>query len=209
MFRSLTTLTLALLALPTIANDPLDGITIENEFMDKPCERDKNFGKEWTDADRDGENTREEVLISESLVCVTRDNGGKIVDGLWVGPYAGFITRNPRQLDIDHMVPLCEAWESGAHEWDKVKRKKYSNSLDEDHHLIATWQSTNRSKGKRDPTDWLPPNRAYWCTYLEDWIAIKRNWALSMDQHEAETIRKGLQVCSKYKKSDHINGIHQ
>ena len=76
-------------------------------------------------------------------------------------------------------------------------------------HLIAVWSSANGSKGKRDPADWLPPNRAYWCTYLNDWIAIKRDWELSMDQAEADTIRKGLGVCSEYEKRDHIDGRHE
>ena len=205
MFRFITMLTLILLALPTLAKDPLDEITIKPEFADELCERITNFGK-WIDADSDGENTRKEVLISESLVSVRKDQQGKIKEGLWVGPYAGFITRDPQSLHVDHMVPLCEAWESGAHKWSELERKKYNNSLDEYYHLIATCLSTNTSKGQRDPADWLPPNRAYWCTYLEDWIAIKRKWELSMDQLEANTIRKGLQVCSKYKISDHING---
>ena len=208
MFRFATMAILVLLALPALANDPLDGIGIEPEFTGKPCERAKNFGG-WVDADRDGENTREEVLIAESLVPVTRDSKGKVVAGLWVGPYAGFVTRIPSSLDIDHMVPLCEAFESGAHAWDKARRREFGNSLTADHHLIATWRSTNRSKNKRDPAGWLPPNRAYWCTYLNDWIAIKREWALSMDQVEADTIRKGLRVCGEYVKRDHIAGRHK
>ena len=82
MFRFATMAILVLLALPALANDPLDGIGIEPEFTGKPCERAKNFGG-WVDADRDGENTREEVLIAESLVPVTRDSKGKVVAGLW------------------------------------------------------------------------------------------------------------------------------
>ena len=98
--------------------------------------------------------------------------------GLWVGPYTAFVTKCPCFLEIDHMVPLCEAYESGAHAWDKARRKGFANSLKSELHLIAVWSSANGSKGKRDPADWLPPNRAYWCTYLNDWIAIKRDWGL-------------------------------
>ena len=95
------------------------------------------------------------------------------------------------------------------HAWEKARRKEFGNSLTAEHHLIATWKSTNRSKNKRDPADWLPPNRAYWCTYLTDWIAIKREWGLTMDQVEADAIRKGLYVCGAYGKSDHIAGRHK
>lgn len=196
-----------LFAVPALANDPLEGIRLEVEFTGTSCERAKNFG-DWTDADGDGEDTRQEVLIAESLVPVTRASNGKVVGGLWVGPYSGFVTKNPSSLDIDHMVPLCEAYESGAYAWNKARRKEFANSLATDQHLIATWLSTNRSKNKKDPADWLPPNRAYWCTYLNDWIAVKREWGLSMDQIEADTIRKGLRVCGKYEKRDHIDGRH-
>ena len=69
---------------------------------------DSNYGK-WSDDDRDGEDTRQEVLIAESWVPVAKDSKGKVDKGLWVGPYAGFVTRDSEDLDIDHMVPLCEA----------------------------------------------------------------------------------------------------
>ena len=77
MFGFAAMATLVLLALPALASDPLDGIRIEPEFTGKPCERAKNFGS-WIDADRDGENTREEVLIAESLVPTIRDSKGKL-----------------------------------------------------------------------------------------------------------------------------------
>ena len=67
------------------------------------------------DADRDDENIREEVLIVESLVRITKDSKGTVVAGLWVGPYAWFVTRNPSTLDIVCMVPLCGVYESCAH----------------------------------------------------------------------------------------------
>ena len=166
-----------LLVVPVFADtdDPLHGIEIVDEFLGTACSRDTHFGR-WSDDDDDGEDTRQEVLIAESLVPVVRDSGGKVVEELWVGPYAGFVTRSPKDLDIDHMVPLCEAWRSGAHVWTKARRVEFANSLSEDHHLIATWKSTNRSKRDKDPSEWLPPNRAYWCTYLDNWVAIKCTW---------------------------------
>ena len=189
------------------ADDSLRGIDIEDEDLGAECSRDSNFGR-WSDDDRDGEDTRQEVLIAESWVRVTRDSKGKVDKGLWVGPYAGFVTRDSTDLDIDHMVPLCEAWRSGAHAWTKGRRVEFANSLSEDHHLIATWKSTNRSKGDKDPSEWLPPNRAYWCRYLDDWVAIKRAWGLSMDADEADAIREGLRVCARYTRRDALLGRH-
>ena len=188
------------------ADDPLAGLVIEPE-ADVECDRDKDYGR-WKDADDDGEDTRQEILIAESLVPVTRDKKSRVVEGLWVGPYAGFVTRDPRQLDIDHVVAVCEAHKSGAHEWEQDQRIAFANHLASPRHLVATWLSTNRSKWKRDPAEWLPPNRAYWCTYLNDWIAIKRGWGLSVDPDEAASIRKGLRVCERYAKDDHLDGRH-
>ena len=188
------------------AEDPLAGLVIERE-AEVECDRVKDYSR-WEDADGDGEHTRQEVLAAESLVPVTRGEDGRVAEGLWVGPYAGFVTRDPRQLDIDHVVAVCEAHESGAHAWDQDQRTAFANHLAVPHHLVATWFSTNRSKWKRDPAEWLPPNRAYWCTYLNDWIAIKREWKLSVDPDEAASIRKGLRVCGRYAKGDHLDGRH-
>ena len=206
MARILPMVMLAAFLSSAFAEDPLAGLMIEPE-ADVDCDRETHYGK-WEDVDDDGDDTRQEVLAAESLVPVTRNEDGHIDKGLWVGPYAGFVTHDPGLLDIDHVVAVCEAHESGAHAWAKDRRIKFANHLGAPHHLVATWFSTNRSKGKRDPTDWLPPNRAYWCTYLNDWIAIKREWKLSVDPDEAASIRKGLRVCERYAKRDHLDGRH-
>ncbi|MDG2285967.1 MAG: HNH endonuclease [Alphaproteobacteria bacterium] len=193
---------------PASAADPLAGITIEPEINTPKFDRASQYG-DWIDADHDGEDTREEVLIAESLIPVTIDATGKITAGLWVGPFAGFVTNDPGVLDIDHIVPLKEAHKSGGYAWGKPRRKAYANSLDRPDHLIAVWFSTNRSKNFRDPANWMPPNRAYWCAYLDNWVAIKRKWSLSMDEAEAKAVRKGLKVCNKYVRSDKIDGRHK
>jgi hypothetical protein len=192
---------------PASAADPLAGITIEPEINTPKFDRASQYG-DWIDADHDGEDTRQEVLIAEFLIPVTTNAAGKVVAGLWVGPYASFITRDPKALDIDHMVPLNEAHRSGGHSWGPDRRQAYANSLADPNHLVATWHSTNRSKGDKDPANWMPPNRSYWCDYLNNWIAIKREWSLSMDDAEAKAIRKGLKVCDRYTKRDHMDGQH-
>ena len=105
MMGLLVAAAVVLLALPVFAQDPLHRFKVEAEFTSEACERKKNFGG-WIDADGDGENTRQEVLIAESVVPVTRDSSGLVDGGLWLGPYAVFLTRSPRLLDIDHVVPL-------------------------------------------------------------------------------------------------------
>jgi len=75
---------------------------------------------------------------------------------------------DPRELDIDHVVPLREGHVSGAHAWPKVKRVEYANYLPDPQHLIAVTFSENRKKGDRDPPDCMPPNGAYHCAYLRN-----------------------------------------
>lgn len=202
----LVTLTLAaLLTLPALAA-PLNGIQIEPESNEAGYKR--SLYKLWIDADSDGQDSRQEVLIEESLIGLTFDFNGKVSGGLWVGPYCGFIPTNPSELDIDHMVPLKEAHLSGGHAWTPEKRQDYANGLTAAHHLIAVKGGCNRSKQDHDPAEWMPPNRTYWCTYLEDWIAIKEQWEVSMDQAEAGAIMTGLKVCDNYNAGDSPSGRH-
>ncbi len=118
------------------------------------------------------------------------------------------MTSDPGALDIDHMVPLKEAHRSGAHAWTAERREAYANDLGHPQALIAVKSGANRSKGDKDPANWMPPNRSYWCQYLGDWIAIKTRWELSVDQAEADALKKGLAVCEKYKSGDHLDGRH-
>lgn len=168
---------------------------------------DRSDWKHWTDADGDRIRTRDEVLASESLTTVGMD-AGKVRTGLWAGPYTGLVSGNARDFQIDHMVPLKEAHESGGHAWTPARKEAYANDLSNPQHLIAVKGGSNGSKGAKDPAEWMPPNRAYWCTYLADWVDVKRRWKLTMDQAEAEAIDRGLKVCAKYRSGDHLDGRH-
>ena len=186
------------------------GVTIAPESNSDTYKR--SLYRHWVDDDGDKLDTRQQVLETESLIdvtIITKSNGKRAVtDGLWVGAYAGFVTTTPGDLDVDHMVPLKEAHESGAWAWDSAKRRRYANDLNNPAHLIAVKAGANRSKGFKDPAEWMPPNRSYWCQYLWNWMDIKRRWALSMDQHEADTVKKGFRVCEKYASGDGLEGRH-
>ena len=116
----------------------------------------------WTDADRDGCDTRAEVLISESRSKVRRASGCRVVSGRWVSYYDKRTWSKASALDIDHVVPLAEAWDSGARSWTADTRRRYANDLGDRRTLVAVTASVNRSKGDRDPAQWLP--RAGRCT---------------------------------------------
>ena len=165
-------------------------ITVQNE---RPNGYSRSMFKHWVDADGDSCDTREEVLIAESTSRAQVDAYGcKVIEGDWLSPYDNAAHTNPSALDIDHMIPLKEAWDSGAWAWSAMKRQLFANDLTDARSLIAVTAGQNRSKSDRDPSNWLPPQTQYRCTYLAEWVAIKSHWKLSMDQSEFGRIKNVL-----------------
>ncbi|MGL4388212.1 MAG: YHYH domain-containing protein [Brevinema sp.] len=140
---------------------------------------DRDEWKHWIDADGDGQDTRQEVLIEESLVPVTFDERGKVLSGKWFDPFSGEYFTDPKELDVDHVVPLKNAYDSGGASWDRKKKEAYANYLDDPNHLMAVSAKENRSKGSKDPSEWLPPNKSFHCEYIRIWHKIKITWGLS------------------------------
>lgn len=165
---------------------------------EQPSGYSRSLFKHWVDADSDSCNTREEVLISESTSPAQVDAYGcKVIEGNWLSPYDNVSHTNPSELDIDHMIPLKEAWDSGARNWTSAQRQLFANDLSDPRALIAVTAGQNRSKSDRDPSNWMPPNAQYTCTYLTEWVAIKFRWQLSMDQSEFGRIKNLLtQSCA-------------
>lgn len=146
---------------------------------DKKYDRDE-WGS-WIDEDGDGLNTRHEVLAEESLIKPVISNN-KVVSGKWFDKYTGKYFTNPSDLDIDHLVPLKNAYISGASNWSKKKKNRYYNYLKYDNHLIAVSKSANRNKSDKSPVEWLPPNKEYQCEYVREWYKIKTAWGLSIEE---------------------------
>lgn len=115
--------------------------------------------------------------------------------GTWVDPYSGNTFGNPRQLDVDHMVPLKNAHESGAWAWSAARRRQYANDLSDPAHLLAVSASENRRKGAKGPDGYLPPATAFHCDYVRAWIRIKERWELTMTEDEGTTIDAVLRNC--------------
>jgi hypothetical protein len=146
----------------------------------------RSLFKLWIDADKDGCDTRTEVLIEEAVVKPKIGKKCALTGGKWLSPYDGKTTTKASDLDIDHLVPLAEAWRSGAWAWSATKRQAFANDLDDSNALIAVSLSLNRSKGDRDVSSWLPPKGA--CTYVESWINVKVKWSLTADSKEILTL---------------------
>lgn len=130
--------------------------------------------KHWVDADGDGCNARAEVLKAEAVIAPQQGTRCALSGGEWYSEYDDTYVQGPRGLDIDHRVPLGEAWESGAFAWSAAERQEYANDLNDPRALIAVTGSSNRAKGKKDPAEWQPPYVGNSCTYNTDWVAVDR-----------------------------------
>ena len=152
----------------------------------------------WIDADGDCQDTRTEVLIAESLRPVTFTDAKKceVASGSWRCPYTDRTFSDPRQLDVDHMVPLAEAYRSGGARWTKQQRTDYANDLSDPDHLVAVYKGANRSKGAKTIAQWLPEEPGDRCHYVETWLHIKTRWKLRVDEAEHAAADLYLSVCA-------------
>jgi hypothetical protein len=134
--------------------------------------------------------TRDLVLDRDSSTPVQRDQFGcDVIAGDWLSVYDGTVVTDPSEIEVDHVVALKEAWDSGAWAWTPEQRRAFANDLTDPRTLRAVNRSANGDKGASDPANWMPSQQDYWCTYLGDWVAIKVRWGLSMDQSEFGRIR--------------------
>jgi hypothetical protein len=121
-------------------------------------------------------------------------SGCNVVAGTWTSFYDGQVLNSPTKVDIDHMVPLANAWRSGAAKWTDTKRGDFANDLD-DPQLIAVSAASNRSKGDQDPSTWKPTETSSWCEYAQDWIAVKAKWKLTVTTKEKTALADMLEKC--------------
>lgn len=144
---------------------------------------------------RSGCTTRQHVLIRQSKQG--RRVGCTVVSGSWTSAYDGVKTRNPSSFDIDHLVPLREAWRSGASRWNVPTRERYANDLGYAATLRAVTANSNRVKGDRDPAQWMPPRQIHHCKYIGSWIAVKYRWKLSADPAERRVLARYVKSCGR------------
>jgi hypothetical protein len=135
-----------------------------------------------------------EVVLKRDGTKVQVNASCHVVSGTWLSVYDNKTFTDALQIDIDHMVPLANAWRSGANDWTDDKRSEFANDLTRPQ-LLAVSASTNRAKGDQDPSQWKPPNRGYWCQYAEHWIAVKTYWQLTVTQAEKTALVKMLETC--------------
>jgi len=158
--------------------------------------------KHWITISRAGQvgcDSRKSVIIDEALVKPTIGKGCTLTGGKWLSIYDNVEVTDAAKLDVDHMVPLAEAWDSGASAWDALKKQQYANDMTDSRHLIAVTGASNRSKSDQDPADWMPTNKAYACDYIANWISIKVRWSLTIDVKEKAALESNLKACKPTK----------
>ena len=173
------------------AQSELNGLTVADEGSMDGYDRDKF--PHWIPIEGNCD-TRETVL--------KRDGDGVTVGddcypsaGSWTSPYDGATWTEPADVDIDHVVPLAEAWRSGAADWTTDRRRDFANDLD-DPQLIAVTDNVNQAKGDKDPASWKPPLKSYYCTYSKMWIHSKSVWKLTAQPDEKTALQSMLDTCS-------------
>jgi hypothetical protein len=154
----------------------------------------RSLFKHWIDADKDRCDTRKEVLIQEAVIVPKLNSGCGFNGGEWISPYEGLPTSDYSTLDIDHLIPLAEAWRSGAWKWSPAQREAFANDLTDQRALVAVTAGLNRQKGDQDPSTWLPPENK--CVYVSNWIAIKVRYSLTVDPAEANALTSLVSQCN-------------
>lgn len=144
----------------------------------------------WTSSG--GCTTRQSVLKRDGIDVVVGPNCQPVA-GRWYSPYDHVTLYSADQVDIDHVVPLAEAWRSGAYAWTAEQRRAFANGLGGPQ-LRAVSATVNRAKGDQDPARWKP-RPAYHCTYAKMWIRTKYRWNLTVQPAERAALQSMLNTC--------------
>jgi hypothetical protein len=136
--------------------------------------------RHWSDLDKDGLNTRQEILMRDF----------DMNNQFWITPYLKKEVRNAGSIDIDHIVPLKEAYLSGGKNWSKEEKEKFAN---DEENLTVSYLSANRKKGSKDIAEWLPDYNKCW--YIEKFTKIKEKYQLTLDKEEKKVIKQYKKIC--------------
>ena len=179
------------------ADDVLDTLTVQGRGPKTGYSREA-FGPRWADVDRNGCDTRNDVL-NRDLAAKTWRAGTRqcvVVAGVLRDPYSGrrlvFAKADAEAVQIDHVVALSDAWQKGAAQWDAARREAFAN---DPLNLLAVDGPTNSQKSDGDAATWLPPRRSYRCRFVARQVAVKAKWGLSVTPAEHDAIGRVLARC--------------
>ncbi|MER7955584.1 HNH endonuclease family protein [Streptomyces sp. NPDC096030] len=173
----------------------VDTLTVKGRAPKTGYDREK-FGRAWADVDGNGCGTRDDILRRDLEDVRFKDGRCKVSSGILADdPYTGDrvdFVRGRSRVDIDHLVALSDAWQKGAQKWDAEKRRRFAN---DPLNLLAVEASANRRKSDGDAATWLPPNKAYRCTYVAAQVAVKKKYGVWVTRGELDAMKKVLGRC--------------
>ncbi|AJE85855.1 MULTISPECIES: HNH endonuclease family protein [Streptomyces] len=143
---------------------------------------------------QDGSCDTRETVLKRDGENVETDSDCSASSGSWFSEYDGETWTASGDVDIDHVVPLAEAWRSGANGWTTPERQGFANDLSQPQ-LIAVTDNVNQSKGDKDPSEWMPPSSSYNCTYVRMWVQVKHHYDLTIDDAEKSALESTLSGC--------------
>jgi hypothetical protein len=186
------------------ASAQLAGLTVTDRVNPSSTYDRDAFGSSWVDTDHNGCNQRDDVLLRDAVPRTVRTQwqgrcSHDVLAGTWIDPYTGHTIvltdakdrSQSMAVQIDHVVPLSEAWVSGASEWSYDRRRVFANDLS---NLLAVDGPTNESKGDDDPAAWRP-RKGFQCAYAVRWIHVKARWGLTVDTSEVRALHEMLDYC--------------
>lgn len=182
------------------ALEQLDQLVVAEADDQDSYERDE-FGQRWADIDRNGCDQRNDMLAAalENTTTKPGSHGCVVLTGTLHDPYTGLtITFERGQgtselVQIDHVVPLAWGWRQGADEWDEGQRERFAN---DPLNLQATDGSANQSKSDRGPSEWMPPNPDYGCTYAARFVDVLATYQLTVNPADYSALHAQLTSCT-------------
>lgn len=163
------------------------------DSSNKVIKYDRKSWKHWTDVNQNCLNTRAEILKIRSKIPVQfAKKGCTVRSGQWDDYYFDEELVLAKDVDIDHLVPLKNAHDSGGATWSESEKEKFAN--DEDN-LVITNRKHNRQKGSQGIDTWLPSDKNYACKYIKDWINIKKKYALRVSVAEQNSFDLLIKDC--------------
>ena len=176
----------------------LDNLTVnDNPTPPEKYNRVEQFGPAWKDVDHNGCDTRNDILARDLRDISGRRNACVITAGHLPDPYSGtwidFSKKEASKVQIDHVVALENAWQSGAYKLTQEDREALANDPD---NLLAVNGHDNMAKGSKSADQWMPPNNAYACTYASKQVQIKSHYALTVTTPEKQALADALATCT-------------
>ena len=186
-------------AAPSSAEELLNTLAVKGRAPKTGYTR-AQFGATWADVNRNGCDTRNDILKRDltNLVFRTKTHDCVVESGTLIDPYSGlqinFVkgVKSSMEVQIDHVVALSNAWQTGAFKLTLEKRTAFANDPD---NLLAVQGRLNSQKGDGDAATWLPPLKSYRCTYVSKQISVKAKYGLWVTAPEKSAMLNILSKC--------------